>query len=77
MIVRQRSVPSFMAFASNEAYLAGLAHRTAAIEDSRLLPIVELPMHQTRQWQVQGKRRQRCKASHEAPGSTRNATGKI
>lgn len=41
MLVRQRSVESFMAFAADEAYLAGLGHRTAAIEDSRLLPLVE------------------------------------
>jgi uncharacterized protein (DUF1330 family) len=42
MLVRQSSVASFIAFASNEAYLAGLGHRDAAIEDSRLLPLVEL-----------------------------------
>jgi uncharacterized protein (DUF1330 family) len=40
MLVRQSSVASFMAFASNAAYLAGLGHREAAIEDSRLLPLV-------------------------------------
>jgi hypothetical protein len=40
MLVRQSSVSSFMAFASNAAYLAGLGHREAAIEDSRLLPLV-------------------------------------
>jgi hypothetical protein len=39
LLVRQRDVASFMAFAQNEPYLAGLAHRTAAVEDSRLLPI--------------------------------------
>ncbi|MGY4228119.1 hypothetical protein ACVMIH_005480 [Bradyrhizobium sp. USDA 4503] len=26
-----------------EAYLAGIGHRTAALADSRLLPLVELP----------------------------------
>ena len=41
MLIRQRSVDSFVAFASNEAYLAGMGHRTAALEDSRLLPLVE------------------------------------
>jgi len=41
MLVRQASLASFMAFAGNAAYLAGLGHRTAAIEDSRLLPMVE------------------------------------
>ena len=39
MLVRQQSVESFLSFASNEGYLAGLGHRTAALEDSRLLPL--------------------------------------
>jgi hypothetical protein len=43
MLIRQSGVAAFMAFAGNAAYLAGLGHRTAAIEDSRLLPIVEVP----------------------------------
>ena len=41
MLVRQNSLSDFMAFSSNKEYLAGLGHRTAALEDSRLLPIVE------------------------------------
>lgn len=41
MLVRQRSVGDFMAFASNTEYLRGLGHRTAALEDSRLLPMIE------------------------------------
>ena len=41
MLVRQSSVASFLAFASNQAYLSGIGHRTAALEDSRLLPLVE------------------------------------
>lgn len=41
MLVKQSSLAEFMAFASNEAYLAGIGHRTAALLDSRLLPIVE------------------------------------
>ena len=41
MLVRQRSLEAFMAFASNEGYLAGIGHRMAALEDSRLLPLVE------------------------------------
>jgi hypothetical protein len=41
MLVRHRSPETFLAFASNEAYLGGLGHRLAAIEDSRLLPLVE------------------------------------
>lgn len=42
MMVRQSSVQSFFAFATDEAYLAGMGHRTAAIEDSRLLPLAEV-----------------------------------
>lgn len=41
MLVKQRSLETFMAFAANEAYLEGIGHRTAAIEDSRLLPLIE------------------------------------
>ena len=44
MLVRQASVNSFLAFASNEDYLAGIGHRTAALEDSRILPIVDRPL---------------------------------
>ena len=40
MLIRQSSLNSFMAFADNTEYLAGLGHRTAALADSRLLPIV-------------------------------------
>ena len=43
MLVEHRSVDAFFAMAQNDAYLAGLGHRVAALEDSRLLPIVELP----------------------------------
>jgi len=42
MMVRQTSVESFLAFASHKDYLAGMGHRTAAIEDSRLLPLTEV-----------------------------------
>jgi hypothetical protein len=42
MLVRQQSVESFMAFASHAAYLSGIGHRTAAVEDSRLLPLSEI-----------------------------------
>jgi hypothetical protein len=41
MVVRQTSIQSFIAFASHAEYLKGLGHRTAAIEDSRLLPLEE------------------------------------
>lgn len=39
MLVQQSSPAALMAFASNAEYLAGMGHRTAALEDSRLLPI--------------------------------------
>lgn len=39
MLVRQHSRERFMAFAQDAGYLAGLGHRSAAIEDSRLLPL--------------------------------------
>jgi hypothetical protein len=42
MLVRQSSVGSFLAFAANQDYLAGMAHRTAALEDSRLLPLIDV-----------------------------------
>ncbi len=42
MLVRQRSVESFLALASHPAYLAGLGHRTAAVADSRLLPLSDV-----------------------------------
>ena len=41
ILVRQSSPAAFMAFASNAEYLAGIGHRTAALEDSRLLPLEE------------------------------------
>lgn len=40
MLVKQASLEAFLAFASDQAYLRGLGHRTAAVEDSRLLPLV-------------------------------------
>jgi uncharacterized protein (DUF1330 family) len=43
LLIRQKSTSAFMAFAAHEAYLAGIGHRTAALADSRLLPLVELP----------------------------------
>jgi hypothetical protein len=41
MLVKQNSLASFMEFASNTEYLLGIGHRTAAVLDSRLLPLVE------------------------------------
>ncbi len=40
LLIRQSSLDAFFAFATNADYLAGIGHRTAAIEDSRLLPLV-------------------------------------
>ena len=45
MLVRQSSVESFFAFASDPDYLAGMGHRSAAVLDSRLLPVVERKNH--------------------------------
>jgi uncharacterized protein (DUF1330 family) len=42
LLVRQSSIEDFMAFANHQEYLKGIGHRTAALEDSRLLPLAEL-----------------------------------
>ena len=42
LLIRQNSVQDFLDFASNEDYQTGMGHRTAALEDSRLLPLVEV-----------------------------------
>ena len=42
LLIRQTSVNSFLAFESNQDYMKGIGHRTAALEDSRLLPISEI-----------------------------------
>ena len=42
MLVIQKSLASFIAFASDEAYLAGIGHRTAAVRDSRILPLTAI-----------------------------------
>jgi len=41
LLVKHASVAEFMKFAQNEAYLKIAGHRTAALADSRLLPITE------------------------------------
>ena len=43
LLVRHQNARVFLGFARNPDYLAGLGHRTAALEDSRLLPIVQTP----------------------------------
>lgn len=45
LLVKQKSKESFLAFAQNEGYLKGIGHRTAALADSRLMP-----MKQGRMW---------------------------
>lgn len=39
LLVKHKDAATFLAFAQNEKYLAITGHRTAALEDSRLLPI--------------------------------------
>ena len=41
LLIKQSSVNSFLAFESNQEYMKGIGHRTAALKDSRLLPLVE------------------------------------
>ena len=43
LLVRQSTVEAFMAFSLNEAYLAGIGHRIAAVTDTRRLPLIEQP----------------------------------
>jgi hypothetical protein len=40
MLIRQASIAAFLAFAANKDYLSGIGHRSAALEDSRLLPLI-------------------------------------
>lgn len=42
MLVKQSSIQDFFAFEQNPEYMKITGHRTAAIEDSRLLPLEEL-----------------------------------
>lgn len=41
MLIQHASIEDFFAFAENEEYLAGIGHRSAALLDSRLLPLVD------------------------------------
>lgn len=41
LLIKQNSVNSFLSFESDKDYMKGIGHRTAALADSRLLPIVE------------------------------------
>lgn len=40
MLVRHASVEKFLAMGDNRALMAGMGHRIAALEDSRLIPVV-------------------------------------
>lgn len=42
LVVRYRSVGAFLGLAQDPEYLAGAGHRTAALSDSRLLPLDEV-----------------------------------
>lgn len=42
MMVKQSSAAAFLAFATHTDYLAGMGHRSAAVEDSRLLPLAPI-----------------------------------
>ena len=39
LLVKHKDAATFLEFAQNEAYLSITGHRTAALKDSRLLPI--------------------------------------
>ena len=41
LLIRQKSVKSFLSFESDQDYMKGIGHITAALEDSRLLPLAE------------------------------------
>jgi uncharacterized protein (DUF1330 family) len=44
-LINHRTFEDFIAFATNEDYLKGVGHRSAALLDSRLLPIENLRQH--------------------------------
>ena len=43
MVIRQSSLNDFLSFATNEEYLKGICHRSAALVDSRILPMRPYP----------------------------------
>ncbi len=47
LLVRQKDMETFFAFEQDPDYMKILGHRTAAVEDSRLLPLAELPTGQS------------------------------
>lgn len=42
LLVKHQSIKSFMDFSKSEIYLNNVGHRTAGLEDSRLLPTTEI-----------------------------------
>jgi hypothetical protein len=42
LLVRQTSVDSFIAFATDQEYLKGIGHRVAALLDSRIVPLEDM-----------------------------------
>ena len=42
LLIKHKSVQSFMEFAKSQNYLNNVGHRTAGLEDSRLLPTAEI-----------------------------------
>lgn len=43
LLIRQTSLESLFSFAANPDYLEGTGHRTAALLDSRILPLTDIP----------------------------------
>ena len=43
LLVNYPELGRLVAMAQDSAYMAGIGHRTAALEDSRLIPLVEAP----------------------------------
>lgn len=42
LLIRQKSVNRFIAFATNQEYLKGIGHRVAAVRDSRIIPLEDV-----------------------------------
>ena len=42
LLIRQKSVDSFIAFATNQEYMKGIGHRVAAVRDSRIVPLEDI-----------------------------------
>ncbi len=42
LLIRQKSVDSFIEFATDQEYMKGIGHRVAAVRDSRIVPLEDL-----------------------------------